>query len=187
MLQVWLFIAPGLYSNEKRMAIPSCSSPPSDCLAGAAFNHYISFPYLMVFFASFKHAGSGVHAEARDVFGLYSKMLIGMGTGVPDAGGPSYFLAKMKLVTARFLVSNIKYALLIIFIAAAVITPSGRHEDADHLRRPDAWPLPPQYRNLPGSSGLSAALLPRPEPRPSCPDWQNCQIDEILAEPYYRG
>ena len=124
MLQVWLFIAPGLYSNEKRMAIPFVLFTTVGFLAGAAFNHYISFPYLMVFFASFNTPDLAFMPKLEDVFGLYSKMLIGMGL-VFQMPAVVYFMAKMKLVTARFLVSNFKYALLIIFIAAAVITPSG--------------------------------------------------------------
>jgi sec-independent protein translocase protein TatC len=124
MLQVWLFIAPGLYSNEKRMAIPFVLFTTIGFLAGAAFNHYISFPYLMVFFSSFNTPDLAFMPKLEDVFGLYSKMLLGMGL-VFQMPAVVYFLAKMKLVTARFLVSNFKYALLIIFIAAAVITPSG--------------------------------------------------------------
>jgi len=124
MLQVWLFIAPGLSTNEKRMAIPFVLFTTIGFLAGAAFNHYISFPYLMVFFSSFNTPDLAFMPKLDDVFGLYSKMLIGMGL-VFQMPAVVYFLAKMKLVTARFLVSNFKYALLIIFIAAAVITPSG--------------------------------------------------------------
>src|SRR6476620_6314169 len=124
MLQVWLFIAPGLYSNEKRMAVPFVLFTTIGFLAGAAFNHYISFPYLMVFFASFNTPDLAFMPKLEDVFGLYSKMLIGMGL-VFQMPAVVYFLAKMKLVSARFLISNFKYALLIIFIAAAVITPSG--------------------------------------------------------------
>ena len=124
MLQVWLFIAPGLYSNEKRMAIPFVLFTTIGFLAGAAFNHYISFPYLMKFFASFNTPELAFMPKLEDVFGLYSKMLIGMGL-VFQMPAVVFFLAKMKLVTARFLASNFKYALLIIFIAAAVITPSG--------------------------------------------------------------
>src|SRR3954464_2868455 len=124
MLQVWLFIAPGLYTNEKRMAIPFVLFTTIGFLAGAAFNRYISFPYLMVFFGSFNTPDLAFMPKLEDVFGLYSKMLIGMGL-VFQMPAVVFFLAKMKLVTARFLVSNFKYALLIIFIAAAVITPSG--------------------------------------------------------------
>ena len=124
MLQVWLFIAPGLYSNEKKLAIPFVLFTKVGFLLGAAFNHYISFPYMMVFFSSFNTPDLAFMPKLDDVFGLYSKMLIGMGL-VFQMPAVVFFLAKMKLVTARFLASNFKYAILIIFVAAAVITPSG--------------------------------------------------------------
>src|SRR3954465_276873 len=124
MYQVWMFIAPGLYSNEKRLAIPFVALTTIGFLAGAGFNHYIAFPYLMKFFGTFNTPDLAFMPKLEDVFGLYSKMLIGMGL-VFQMPAVVFFLAKMKLVTARFLVSNFKYALLIIFIAAAVITPSG--------------------------------------------------------------
>ena len=124
MLQVWLFIAPGLYANEKRMAIPFVSLTTIGFLAGAAFNHYIAFPALMRFFASFNTVDLRFMPKLEDVFGLYSKMLLGLGI-VFQMPTVVYFLARMKLVTARFLVGSFKYAILLIFIVAAVITPSG--------------------------------------------------------------
>jgi len=124
MYQVWLFIAPGLYSNEKRLAIPFVGLTTIGFLAGAAFNHYIAFPYLMKFFGTFNTPDLAFMPKLEDVFGLYSKMLIGMGI-VFQMPTVVFFLAKMKLITARFLLRSFKYAILIIFIAAAVITPSG--------------------------------------------------------------
>lgn len=124
MLQVWLFIAPGLYSNEKRMAIPFVLLTTIGFLAGAAFNHYIAFKYLMVFFGSFNTPDLAFMPKLDDVFGLYSKMLLGLGL-VFQMPAVVYFLARMRLVTAKFLLSHVKYAVLIIFVVAAVITPSG--------------------------------------------------------------
>lgn len=124
MLQVWLFIAPGLYSNEKRMAIPFVLLTTIGFLGGAAFNHYIAFRYLMIFFGSFNTPDLAFMPKLADVFGLYSKMLLGMGL-VFQMPAVVYFLARMRLVTARFLINHIKYAVLIIFVVAAVITPSG--------------------------------------------------------------
>jgi sec-independent protein translocase protein TatC len=124
MYQVWMFIAPGLYSNEKRLAIPFVFFTTIGFLAGAAFNHYVSFPFMMAFFASFNTPDLAFMPKLEDVFGLYSKMLIGMGI-VFQMPAVVFFLAKMKLVTARFLIAQLKYALLIIFIVAAVITPTG--------------------------------------------------------------
>jgi len=79
---------------------------------------------MMAFFASFNTPDLAFMPKLDDVFGLYTKMLIGMGI-VFQMPTVVFFLAKMKLITARFLLSNFKYAFLIIFIAAAVITPTG--------------------------------------------------------------
>jgi sec-independent protein translocase protein TatC len=124
MWQVWMFIAPGLYANEKRMAIPFVLFTTVGFIAGAAFNHYIAFKYMMIFFGSFNTPDLAFMPKLDDVFGLYSKMLIGMGL-VFQMPAIVYFLARMNMVTARFLLTNFKYAILIIFIIAAVITPSG--------------------------------------------------------------
>jgi len=93
-------------------------------ILGAAFNHSIAFPFMMAFFASFNTADLAFMPKLEDVFGLYSKMLVGMGI-VFQMPTVVFFLAKMKLVTARFLLAQFKYAFLIIFIVAAVITPTG--------------------------------------------------------------
>jgi sec-independent protein translocase protein TatC len=124
MFQVWMFIAPGLYSNEKKLAIPFVLFSTLGFIAGAAFNHYVAFPFIMVFFASFNSIDLKFLPKLDDVFGLYTKMLIGIGI-VFQMPTVVFFLAKMRLVTARFLVKNFKYALLLIFIVAAVITPTG--------------------------------------------------------------
>ena len=124
MYQVWKFIAPGLYSNEKRMAVPFVLFTTIGFVFGAAFNHYIAFPFMMAFFASFNTPDLAFMPKLEEVFGLYTKMLLGMGV-VFQMPAVVFFLAKMKMITARFLLSNFKYAFLIIFIAAAVITPTG--------------------------------------------------------------
>jgi sec-independent protein translocase protein TatC len=124
MYQVWMFIAPGLYSNEKRLAIPFVLFTTIGFVLGAAFNHYIAFPFMMAFFASFNTPDLAFMPKLDDVFGLYTKMLLGMGI-VFQMPAVVFFLAKMRMITARFLIKNFWYAFLIIFIVAAVITPTG--------------------------------------------------------------
>jgi sec-independent protein translocase protein TatC len=124
MYQVWMFIAPGLYAKEKRMAYPFVALTTIGFVLGAAFNHWVAFPFMMKFFASFNTTELAFMPKLDDVFGLYSKMLIGMGL-VFQMPAVVFFLAKMRLITARFLASNFKYAFLIIFVVAAVITPTG--------------------------------------------------------------
>src|SRR3954469_2606083 len=100
MFQVWKFIAPGLYSNEKRLAIPFVLFTTIGFVLGAAFNHYISFPFMMAFFASFNTPDLAFMPRLEEVFGLYTWMLLGMGL-VFQMPAVVFFLAKMKLVTAR--------------------------------------------------------------------------------------
>ncbi len=124
MWQVWLFIAPGLYSHEKKFAIPFVMLSSGGFIAGALFNHYIVFRLMWVFLASFSSDYVMFAPKLDPMFGLYVKMMIATGL-VFQTPTIVYFLAKMNLVTARFLWKNFKYAILIIFIIAAAITPSG--------------------------------------------------------------
>ena len=124
MYQVWGFIAPGLYSKEKRLAIPFVLLTTVGFLLGASFNHFIAFPFMMRFFASFSSPDLLFMPKLDDVFGLYTKMLLGMGL-IFQMPAVVYFLAKMRLVTARFLWKHGKIAILAAYIVAAVITPTG--------------------------------------------------------------
>ena len=91
---------------------------------GAAFTHYIAFPYTMAFFASFNTPDLVFYPRLSDVFDLYTKMLLGMGA-VFQMPAVVFFLAKAGLVSAGLLMRSFKYAFLLIFVAAAVITPTG--------------------------------------------------------------
>jgi sec-independent protein translocase protein TatC len=123
MLQVWMFIAPGLYAREKRMAIPFVALSSAGFIGGAATNHYIMFPFMMKFFGGFNSADLLFLPSLDAVFSLYTKFLIAMGL-IFQMPTIVMFLAKMHLVTARFLLHNIKYAVLITFVVSAVITPT---------------------------------------------------------------
>ena len=122
--QVWLFIAPGLYANEKRLAIPFVAFGTIGFIAGTLVNHYITFPFMMKFFASFNTPDLLFMPRLDDVFDLYTKMVLGMAI-VFQMPTVVFFLAKLGLITAGFLWRSFQYAFLLIFIAAAVITPTG--------------------------------------------------------------
>ena len=124
MYQIWRLIAPALYLHQKRLALPFILLTTGGFVSGALFNHYIVFRWMMAFFGSFDTNNLAFMPRLDDVFGLYTKMLFGMGL-VFQMPAIVFFLAKMGLVTARFLWKSLKYAILLIFIAAAVITPSG--------------------------------------------------------------
>ena len=123
MFQVWRFIAPGLYANEKKFAVPFVILTTAGAVAGAAFSHYILFPYMIAFFGTFNSPDLSFMPKVEETFDLYTKMLLGM-VVVFQIPTLAFFLAKLRLVTARFLWRNFKYALLIIFIVAAVLTPT---------------------------------------------------------------
>jgi sec-independent protein translocase protein TatC len=124
MYQVWRFIAPGLYANEKRFVVPFVLFSTVGFVGGAAFNHYIAYPFIMTYFASFNTPNLTYMPQLTYVFGLYVKMLIGLGL-VFQMPTVVFFLAKMKVLTARFLIRQFKLAVLLIFVTAAVITPTG--------------------------------------------------------------
>jgi sec-independent protein translocase protein TatC len=124
MYQVWKFIAPGLYSNEKKFVIPFVLFSTLGFLGGAAFNHYVAYPFIMIYFASFNTPNLTYLPQLSEVFGLYIKMLIGLGL-IFQMPTVVFFLAKIGVVTARLLARQFKYAVLLIFITAAVVTPTG--------------------------------------------------------------
>ena len=100
------------------MGLSSCG-----LVAGALFSHYIVFPYMIEFFGTFSGPGLQFMPRLEDAFSLYTTMLLGM-IVVFQMPTLVFFLAKMRLVTARFLAHHIKYAILLIFIISAVATPS---------------------------------------------------------------
>ncbi len=127
MYQVWRFIAPGLYAKEKRLAVPFVVLTTLGVLGGALFSHYVLFPAMIAFFGTFSSPVMKFTPRVEDTFDLYKMMLIGM-VVVFQIPTLVFFLARMRLVTARFLWRHIRYAILIIFILAAVLTPT-----------PDPW------------------------------------------------
>jgi sec-independent protein translocase protein TatC len=124
MFQVWRLIAPALYLKEKRFAMWFILMTSAGFIGGAAFNHYVAFKMLILFFASFNTSQLAFMPRLDDVFSMYTRMLFIMGI-VFQMPTLVFFLAKMGLVTARFLAQQFKYAVLVIFIIAAVVTPSG--------------------------------------------------------------
>jgi sec-independent protein translocase protein TatC len=123
--QLWLFIAPGLYSHEKRFAIPFVVLASFFFFAGSAFAHYVAFPWTWDFFIMFSGSEFVTFMpKIGPTFSLYVKVLLAFGA-IFQMPTLVFFLARMGVVTARFLVKNTKYAVLIIFILAAVLSPGG--------------------------------------------------------------
>jgi len=123
MYQVWRFIAPGLHASEKKLVIPFVLLTMVGTITGAAFTHYALYPGMIGFFATFKSRHVTFMPRIEDTFELYKNLIIGM-VAVFQLPTLVFVLARMRVVTARFLWRHIKYAILIIFIVAAFMTPS---------------------------------------------------------------
>ncbi|MEA1953889.1 MAG: twin-arginine translocase subunit TatC [Campylobacterota bacterium] len=120
--QLWLFIAPGLYNNEKKMVIPFVIGGSFMFFVGVLFAYYIVTPFGFQFLITF---GSFLYTpliNIEDYVGFFTKIMMGFGIAF-ELPVFAYFLALLGLVTDRTLIDFFKYAVIIIFVAAALLTP----------------------------------------------------------------
>jgi sec-independent protein translocase protein TatC len=121
-LQLWYFIAPGLYQKEKKYVVPFVLMTSVFFIGGAAFGYFVVFPFACRFFlnlgADFQPV---IMIDKYFTFAL--RILIGIGV-VFELPTLVFFLSRMGLVTARWMIKKFKYAVLVAFIIAAVITPT---------------------------------------------------------------
>jgi sec-independent protein translocase protein TatC len=120
--QIWAFIAPGLYANEKKMLIPFIFGGTSMFLIGAAFAYYIVTPFgfdFLITFGSFKFTPL---INIEDYVGFFTKIMFGFGIAF-ELPVFSYFLALLGLVDDKQMTSFFRYAIVLIFILAALLTP----------------------------------------------------------------
>ena len=122
MAQLWLFVAPGLYSHEKKMAVPFIAASSILFISGAAFAHYYVFPLTFKFFGSFASDAITFMPRIEPAFGLYMKLVLIFGA-IFQMPTVVALLARLGLITARFMWKNFKYAFLAIFIIGAVLSP----------------------------------------------------------------
>jgi sec-independent protein translocase protein TatC len=121
-LQLWYFVAPGLYQKEKKYVVPFVIFTTVFFLMGAAFGYFVMFPWACRFFLSMGSDFSPV-ITVNTYFGFSLKLLLGIAL-VFEMPTLIFFLSKIGLITSRWMVRNFKYAVLAIFIIAAVITPT---------------------------------------------------------------
>jgi sec-independent protein translocase protein TatC len=120
--QIWLFIAPGLYSHEKKMVIPFVIGGSAMFLIGVLFAYYIVTPFGFQFLITF---GSFLYTpliNIEDYVGFFTKIMLGFGIAF-ELPVVAYFLALLGLITDRTLKDFFKYAVVIIFLMAALLTP----------------------------------------------------------------
>jgi sec-independent protein translocase protein TatC len=122
--QVWAFISPGLYKRERRWAVPFILASGGLFLAGGCFAYFVVFNYGLTFLLGIEH-GNGVKAmvSISEYFDLFVNVTLGVGV-VFELPILIFFLCLLRIVTPGFLVRHSRYAILIIFIIAAVVTPT---------------------------------------------------------------
>lgn len=121
-LQLWYFIAPGLYRKEKKYAVPFVLMTTFFFSLGALFGYFIVFPWACRFFLALGKDFQAV-ITVDQYFSFALKVLLGIAL-VFEMPTLIFFLAKMGLVTAKWMIRNFKYAVLAVFVLAAVITPT---------------------------------------------------------------
>ncbi|HTC89912.1 MAG TPA: twin-arginine translocase subunit TatC [Bryobacteraceae bacterium] len=120
--QLWLFISPGLYRNEKRYVFPFMFSTVALFMAGGYFGYKVVLPQALVFLIGFGKDFQPM-ITLTEYSSLFLSVIVGLGV-VFEMPIVIFFLALMGIVSAGWMWHNIRYAILGIFIVAAIITPT---------------------------------------------------------------
>lgn len=120
--QVWLFISPGLYRSEKRYVFPFMFSTIGLFLAGGYFGYKLVFPAALEFLIGFGKQFQPM-ITIHEYTDLFMSVVLGLGL-VFEMPIVIFFLALMGVVTAGWMWRNIRYSILVIFIIAAILTPT---------------------------------------------------------------
>lgn len=120
--QIWLFVAPGLYSSEKKLAIPFVLGGTFMFAVGVLFAYYVVTPLGFKFLLIFGAQNFTPMINIEDYIGFFTHIMIGFGIAfeLPVA---AFLLGALGIITDRTLIDFFRYAVVIIFVAAAVLTP----------------------------------------------------------------
>ncbi len=122
--QVWAFISPGLYKREKRWAVPFVLGSAGLFILGGLFAYFVAFRYGLTFLLSL---GRGNYVtpmvSITEYFDLFVNVILGVGL-VFEMPVLIFFLTLLHITSPRFLLNHSRYAILIIFIIAAIVTPT---------------------------------------------------------------
>jgi sec-independent protein translocase protein TatC len=120
--QVWMFISPGLYRNEKRYVVPFMVSTIALFITGGYFGYKVVYPRALEFLIHFGRQFQPM-ITIGEYTSLFLSIILGMGL-IFEMPILIFFLALMGIVTAGFMWKNFRYAILIIFVIAAIVTPT---------------------------------------------------------------
>ena len=120
--QLWLFIAPGLYQREKKYILPFVIFSTILFVGGSLFGYFVVFPFGFKFFIGFSNEYVKALPSVKQYFSFSIKLLFAFGV-VFELPVVVFFLAKMGVVTPELMKKKRKYAILMTFVAAAILTP----------------------------------------------------------------
>jgi sec-independent protein translocase protein TatC len=120
--QFWMFVAPGLYDREKRLVLPIMFLSTLFFVGGALFGYFIVFPFGFDFFLSFASESIRPMPSMKEYLGFSAKMLLAFGL-VFEMPLVITFLSRLGIVSVPFLKKSRKYAVLLFFVFAAILTP----------------------------------------------------------------
>lgn len=122
--QVWLFVAPGLYKHERKAVASFITSATFLFLCGIAFGYFVMLPQVLTFVVEFSNTGPiKPWIDINEYFHLILVVLLGLGV-VFELPVVIFILSLFGIVTPKFLMHNFRYAMLIIAVVAAVVTPT---------------------------------------------------------------
>jgi sec-independent protein translocase protein TatC len=121
--QIWRFIAPGLYPDERKHVIPFVLSSTLLFVSGILFCYFLALPPAFEFFVAFSSDFLKPMISFREYLSFSLKMLLAFGVSF-ELPVFIFFMARLGIVNAKMLKKQRRYAILIIFIAAAILTPS---------------------------------------------------------------
>jgi sec-independent protein translocase protein TatC len=120
--QLWLFVAPGLYKHEKGWVLPFVFFSVIFFVGGGYFGYRVAFPMVAQFLVQTGEDFTPV-LKIEDYLDIVTKILLGMGI-VFETPLLIFFLSRIGVVDEKWLLSKFRYAVLIIFVIAAIITPT---------------------------------------------------------------
>ncbi|ADW18607.1 Sec-independent periplasmic protein translocase [Desulfobulbus propionicus DSM 2032] len=121
--QIWRFISPGLYRHEKLVLVPFTVISTLCFVGGAAFGYFVVFPPAFRFLLGYSSAFLEPMPAVDEYFSLALRLLFAFGV-IFELPVFMVFLGKIGVVSGSFLKKNRKYALLIAFVLAAILTPT---------------------------------------------------------------
>jgi sec-independent protein translocase protein TatC len=124
MYQAWAFVAPGLYRRERRWAAPFILSTAALFILGGVFGYFVALEFALAFLVGMSlEMGISAYVGVSSYFDNFVNIMLGLGL-VFQMPILIFFLTLLRITSPGFLLKNVRYAVLVIFVLAAIVTPT---------------------------------------------------------------